>query len=206
MTYRHTLVSMCSIFPLCAANISVNSWCPKGCSQQRGQWSGLSWPLHINSSIILTETIPSTQSESIYEMRWHVAKFITIPWNLSLFPSHLWGTEQSRGISKGKKNPQVFPFSQCYAALGYITHAYVAIQVCKTGRTPQAHLPLHQAGSPRGKCQAGCFHHEARTTFPHLVSPPEILLSTVIPQQIALHFSAAIQRTAKSFAQILGGF
>lgn len=149
MTYRHTLVSMCSLFPLCGANISATSWCPKGCSQQRGQWSGLPGPLHINFSIILTETIPSTQSESIYEIRWHVVKFIIITWNLSLFLSHLWGTKQSCGISKGEKNPQVVSFSQCYAALGSITHAYVTIQVYKTGRAPQAHPPLHQAGSPR---------------------------------------------------------
>lgn len=81
-------------------------------------------------------------------------------------------------------------------SFGYITHTYVAIQVCKTGRAPQAHFPLHQAGSPRAVVKESprlgtstmrpgpCSH----VLFPLLNSPTEILLSTVIPKQITLPF------------------
>jgi len=38
--------------------------------------------------------------------------------------------------------------------LGYVTHVYAEIQVCKSQRMPQAYFPLHQAGSPRAVLRA----------------------------------------------------
>lgn len=140
---------MCSLFPLCAANISATSWCLKGCSQQRRQWSGLSGSFVLTPLLFLTETFPSTQSESTHEMRKHAAKFIIIHEIFHYFFPFCGAQNSHMAYLRGKIYPQIVPFSQYCAALGYTTHAYVAIQVCKTGRAPQAHFPLHQAGSPR---------------------------------------------------------
>lgn len=111
--------------------------------------------------------------------------------------------------SEKKKNPQIVQFSQYYMDLGYVTHVYVEIQVCKMHRTLQAHFPLHQAGSPRAVLSAAP-RLSAPTTRPgpgsHFLFHP-LILAAQCSISTADHFTISLSQSEghpNFFVPILG--